>query len=200
MKSTAEKVLDAAENLFAEKGYDATSLGDVADRVGIRSPSLYNHYRNKEALYLAVLDRLIIRFGEPLRQLMASEFSREAVFEWQGSLIRLHAGNPNLARLLQHAVLSGGPGITTLMERLFKPLFIESATLDDGSIRSLQQHPEIQPWIIMAFNNIVMSYVTMAPAYQEMLGMDPFCDEAVDRQIAAVRVLTEAFMVYQGKP
>ena len=49
--TTAERILDAAEDLFAEKGYRATSLGDVADRVGIRSPSLYNHFRNKEALY-----------------------------------------------------------------------------------------------------------------------------------------------------
>ncbi len=39
-QSTSERILDAAEDLFAEKGYSATSLGDVADRVGIRSPSL----------------------------------------------------------------------------------------------------------------------------------------------------------------
>ena len=57
--TTAERILDAAESLFAEKGYSATSLGDVADRVGIRSPSLYNHFRNKEALYEAVLERLL---------------------------------------------------------------------------------------------------------------------------------------------
>ena len=57
--STSDRILDAAEDLFAEKGYSATSLGDVADRVGIRSPSLYNHFKNKEALYEAVLERLL---------------------------------------------------------------------------------------------------------------------------------------------
>ena len=45
-RSTSERILDAAEDLFAEKGYSATSLGDVADRVGIRSPSLYNFVRD----------------------------------------------------------------------------------------------------------------------------------------------------------
>ena len=63
MKSTAERVLDVAEALFAEKGYKAASLGEVADGVGIRSPSLYNHFRNKEALYEAVLERLLDRFN-----------------------------------------------------------------------------------------------------------------------------------------
>ena len=57
--TTADRILNAAEDLFAEKGYSATSLGDVADRVGIRSPSLYNHFKNKEALYEAVLERLL---------------------------------------------------------------------------------------------------------------------------------------------
>ena len=64
--STADRILDAAEDLFAEKGFSATSLGDVADRVGIRSPSLYNHFRNKEALYQAVLERLLTDFSAPL--------------------------------------------------------------------------------------------------------------------------------------
>jgi len=39
-KPTAIRVLDVAEDLFAARGYDATSLGEVADRVGIRQPSL----------------------------------------------------------------------------------------------------------------------------------------------------------------
>jgi AcrR family transcriptional regulator len=65
-QSTADRILDAAEDLFAQQGYSATSLGDVADRVGIRSPSLYNHFRNKEALYTAVLERLLTEFLQPL--------------------------------------------------------------------------------------------------------------------------------------
>ena len=71
-RTTAERILDAAEDLFAEKGYSATSLGDVADRVGIRSPSLYNHFRNKEALYEAVLERLLLDFGGPLAEMEQS--------------------------------------------------------------------------------------------------------------------------------
>ena len=82
MKSTAEKVLDAAEDLFAEKGYDATSLGDVADKVGIRSPSLYNHFRNKQALYIAVVERLLQKFNTPLEQMLDELITRESVYSW----------------------------------------------------------------------------------------------------------------------
>src|SRR5690625_1071033 len=90
MKSTAERVLDAAADLFAEKGYSATSLGDVADRVGIRSPSVYNHFRSKEALYLAVLERLLERFNEPLAERLSEPVTRQRILSWLEQMIRLH--------------------------------------------------------------------------------------------------------------
>ena len=54
---TAERILDAAEALFAEHGYAGTTLRDVATRVELRIPSLYNHFPSKNALYAAVLER-----------------------------------------------------------------------------------------------------------------------------------------------
>ena len=90
--STSDRILDAAEDLFAEKGYSATSLGDVADRVGIRSPSLYNHFRNKEALYAAVLDRLLVDFTSPLAELASGPVTREQVVHWLEYIVR-HPGD-----------------------------------------------------------------------------------------------------------
>ena len=48
-KQTAERILDAAEELFAERGYAGTALRDVAAMVDLRTPSLYNHFPNKES-------------------------------------------------------------------------------------------------------------------------------------------------------
>jgi AcrR family transcriptional regulator len=196
MKPTPERILDAAENLFAEKGYAATSLGDVADRVGIRSPSLYNHFRNKEALYEAVLNRLIEKFYGPLEWLLQDKVDRQRILSWQQQLIELHARNPNLARLMQHAALSGGSHMNTLVEKLFKPMFDNNTNLVSAKPPALSQRPELLPWIVMAFNNIVMSYVTMAPMYQDMLGVDPFGEIGTRYQAESVRILTEAFWAY----
>ena len=93
--TTADRILDAAEDLFAEKGYSATSLGDVADRVGIRSPSLYNHFRNKEALYEAVLERLLQDFSAPLEELGKAPVTYDRVFLWLETIVRQHHANPN---------------------------------------------------------------------------------------------------------
>ena len=179
-RPTAERILDAAEDLFAERGYSATSLGDVADRVGIRSPSLYNHFRNKEALYGEVLNRLLREFARPLEELRRGPINRERILQWLEAIVRQHHEQPNLARLLQHAALSGGPQTNALIERLFSPMFAP-ADMSEWHVG-----PDLQPWAVMALNNMVMSYITMAPMYRDLLGEDPFGPEALERQIALI--------------
>ena len=196
-RSTPDRILDAAEDLFAEKGYSATSLGDVADRVGIRSPSLYNHFRNKEALYQAVLERLLTDFSAPLEQLASEPVTQERVLHWLEAIVRPHHANPNLARLLQHAALSGGPHTNELIDRLFRPMFDSDATLQGESINLLQTEG-LQPWAVMAFNNLVMSYVTMAPMYRDLLGQDPFSESALENQLNLIKTLLKAVFEYKG--
>lgn len=197
--STPERILNAAEDIFAEKGYSATSLGDVADRVGIRSPSLYNHFKNKEALYEAVLERLLADFSAPLAELEGGPVTNERVFQWLETIVRQHHANPNLARLLQHAALSGGPQTNELIDRLFRPMFQPDARIDGESI-TLFQSSGLQPWAVMAFNNLVMSYVTMAPMYRDLLGQDPFSEAALQNQLNLIKMLLRAVFDYRGEP
>ncbi len=194
--STADRILDAAEDLFAEKGYSATSLGEVADRVGIRSPSLYNHFKNKEALYREVLERLLTDFAAPMQELDSAPVTYERVFEWLEAMVRQHHANPNLARLLQHAALSGGPHTNELIDRLFRPMFQPGAKIEGDEI-SIFGDAGLQPWAVMAFNNLVMSYVTMAPMYRDLLGQDPFSDAALDRQLNLIKSLLRAVFEYK---
>ncbi len=54
---TKERILDAAQDLIQTRSFHGFSFQDLADRVGIRKPSLYHHFDSKEALALAVLER-----------------------------------------------------------------------------------------------------------------------------------------------
>ena len=57
-QSTREHLLDAARELFARDGYDATSIEAVLRRSGVSRGSLYHHFPDKKALFEAVLHRL----------------------------------------------------------------------------------------------------------------------------------------------
>src|SRR5579859_5108959 len=53
------RVLAAASDLFATKGFEATSMRDIAGAAGMMSGSLYYHFASKEELYVAVQDASI---------------------------------------------------------------------------------------------------------------------------------------------
>lgn len=55
---TRAAIMDAAERVFAEKGFLGASLRDIVSQVGIAKPSLIHHFPNKERLYAAVLNRI----------------------------------------------------------------------------------------------------------------------------------------------
>ena len=67
--NTKEKILDEALTLFSEKGYANVYVGDIADRVGIKAPSLYKHYKNKKAIFDAIIDEMNRRFEEQAKAL-----------------------------------------------------------------------------------------------------------------------------------
>ncbi|MEN3299222.1 MAG: hypothetical protein V7633_1280 [Pseudonocardia sp.] len=54
---TAEAVVDAALTLFAQRGYHGTALSEIAEVLGVRTPSLYNHMRSKQELLHTITER-----------------------------------------------------------------------------------------------------------------------------------------------
>lgn len=79
--STGERILDAALEFFSRKGYDAASMNDIAEAVGIRAPSLYKHFPSKEALFAAVSPRV----SEHYRALWDGAASAQARLEQEAN-------------------------------------------------------------------------------------------------------------------
>lgn len=62
--TTKEKILKESLNLFSEKGYNAVYVGDIADAVGIKAPSLYKHYKSKQDIFNAILEEMKNRYDQ----------------------------------------------------------------------------------------------------------------------------------------
>jgi AcrR family transcriptional regulator len=62
-----EQLLDVGRSVFAERGFDAASIEEIAQRAGITKPVVYEHFGGKEGLYAVIVDRevqnLISRFS-----------------------------------------------------------------------------------------------------------------------------------------
>lgn len=92
--SSTERILSAAETLFAEQGFDAVSMNAIAALAGVSKANIFHHFSSKETLYLTVLQSVCKESAARLDQLESGE----------GSFIeRLHAfAQHHLQSLLQH--------------------------------------------------------------------------------------------------
>lgn len=104
--STRERILDAAEKLFADNTYDGTTLREIAGMVGIREPSLYAHFANKEAIYEAVIDRALVPFSDALLNWNMSELTLKTLFDMPRKLLELHNEHPYCAQILHREFTS----------------------------------------------------------------------------------------------
>ncbi|MFB4322477.1 TetR/AcrR family transcriptional regulator [Priestia sp. BR_2] len=55
------EILDAADTLFGQKGFDGTSTNDILEKVGIARGTLYHHFKSKEDIMDALIDRYTVR-------------------------------------------------------------------------------------------------------------------------------------------
>ncbi|WP_297999375.1 TetR/AcrR family transcriptional regulator [uncultured Oscillibacter sp.] len=67
-EETVRKILDTAERLFIETGYDRTSLQEIIDETGLSKGAIYHHFASKEDIFYAVCDRIGQRNAEVLSQ------------------------------------------------------------------------------------------------------------------------------------
>lgn len=61
---TKKRLLEAALDLFSERGFDAVNMQSLADAVGIKQPSIYKHFKNKQEILDTLLDQAEAKFKE----------------------------------------------------------------------------------------------------------------------------------------
>lgn len=99
------EILDVAGRLFAQKGYDSTSTNDILEEIGIARGTLYYHFKSKEDILDAMIDRMM---GQMLMQAKAVAGQNEVPVQRR------------LTMIIQALQIRGGPG-DEIMEQIHKP-------------------------------------------------------------------------------
>lgn len=93
--NTKQEILDASLELFSVHGFEATSISQIADAVGIRKASLYSHFENKQS----ILDTLV---KDVLEQY--TEHSIFARADWEKSDVSLPLNSDEAANMIQNQI------------------------------------------------------------------------------------------------
>jgi AcrR family transcriptional regulator len=91
-RDTRAEILDVAAELFGERGYDATSLREIAERLGISKAALYYHFSSKQEILRALVEPMGDILREIVERLETTQNLRDwaAVLSWMIGLIVEH--------------------------------------------------------------------------------------------------------------
>ncbi|SDW06865.1 transcriptional regulator, TetR family [Marinococcus luteus] len=86
---TRERIIHTSLELFTEWGYEGTTLSAIAQRIGIQKPSLYAHFANKEALFLATVKKAVLEYNRIVRSELKAAAAETAELQLKTLLYRL---------------------------------------------------------------------------------------------------------------
>jgi AcrR family transcriptional regulator len=190
-----DQILAAAEAHFAQMGFGATRLQSIADAVGIRVASLYNHFVSKDDLYAAVLQRALQPVQDLLDGALPDDEPEHPTAGLMVAFADLYATHPAIVRLFQHEMLVGDEGMHPLMREWLEQLsragrsHIQRLYIDTG-----RWSEDDVPLLQLTMFNAVCGYFTAAPLHRLLTGDDVSSREAIARQRAFLGKLETSLM------
>lgn len=138
---TKEKILDTALTLFSEQGYDAVSVGEIAEAVGIKPPSLYKHFKNKEDIFESCVAYFYEKMGALNQKLLPAadrevefyqDITDESLLLIAHSLFTFYLTDSVAARFRKMLLI--GRYRSPRLDQLFEMLFVDGAIEGEAAI------------------------------------------------------------------
>lgn len=183
-EDTRQKILDKALELFAAQGYNSVSVGEIAQAVGIKAPSLYNHFPGKQAIFDAIVestaaqyeadtDKINIHVQNVVQDIpVFTEITEDALFEKVRQIFEYSLHNEAISRFRRMMVREQfrSPELAALYSRRYVDRILEYHA---GIFRALIAAGEIQ-----AENPDTLAMMHVAP----VLTLIGVCDRQPEKE------------------
>ena len=184
-------MLAAAEDLFARNGYRATSLQEIGESAGVSRGLPSYFFGSKEALYAAVVVRVIARAGEALRlasERAADQEPADALGELIAGCLDFFAADPNFVHIVQREALRGGDPVRDALQG---PVLDQALVGLEAIAEPLRVDPA---HLLVLLASVCWFPYAHANTLPKALGLDPYAAEFREQHRRAVVELLLARM------
>jgi len=140
-----ERILDAAQEVFATYGYHGATIDEVADRAGISKPNLHYYFKRKRDLYLAVLRRTLEIWLVPLRELDRTGDPAEEIGNYIAQKVQLSRRFPAASRVFANEIVQGAPFLKRYLQTNLRDVVERKAAviqhwIDEGKLAPIDPY------------------------------------------------------------
>lgn len=187
---TRERILAEALEAFGTRGFEATSLDDLAEQLGVRKQTILYHFGSKNDLFMATIDAAVGELGEAMVEAGRDRTGWSAVESVVNTVFRIAVREPARLGLLRETTRLGGEWASRMRESLApvieKARLFLTLEMRRGNMR--QTDPNL---VLVSAYSTVMGVATEVEVLRAV-GIEPTLREAVKRRRELLRFLEAA--------
>lgn len=196
-EQTKARILDAADELFGELGFDATTTRDISERSGVNKALIHYHYGTKDDLLEALLEGHYAALGKVLQDALTRRrglaHQVEDVLDAYADFL---AGHRSFARIVQREIASGRH-VERIVERTLPVFQLGMAWLNTGLSGPSRDLEPVH--LLTTVYGMVATWFTHGEVLRRLTGRDPFSRQALEARKRHVRAVA-ALLLSQLEP
>lgn len=184
-EETRSKILNAAEQVFSDKGFNSTGTREIARLAGMDKYAIYYHFQNKETLYRAVIERSFSQMTQFIDRLFPQEVvSLEKMEKTFAKLLEYLVQNSAILKIMQRESLdTTNTGVSEIFQKYFKPLFREGVKFSEyGKKSGLFPKDLNSRQFITSLYTMIMSYYNDGAMISLLLGEDALSKKMIQER------------------
>ena len=198
--TTQEKILQAADSMFGELGFEGASTRQIAELSGVNKALIHYHFRNKDELWGAVLDRYYQRLGAVLRgHLEADVDLRERLGQLLDGYVDFLAENRSFSNMVQREV-AGGRHVERIRAHMAPFFELGAALVEQAYPATAGESPLAAPQLMISFYGMVVTHFTYSPVLDGLLGRDPLGADSLEARKRHLRTMLDLTLAALGQP
>lgn len=136
-----ERILGAAEKVFARSGFGGATMAAIAEAAGLPKANLHYHFGSKQELYCAVLAGTLHDWLRPMEALQAEAEPGQALEGYIRAKMAMSAARPDASRVFANELLHGAPVLGRLMQTELRAAVRRKAAVIDGWVAAGRMAP-----------------------------------------------------------
>ena len=129
-------IMEASLEIFSSNGFGGTTIDQIADKAGLSKPNILYYFNSKEEIHLSLLEGLLVKWLEPLKQLNSDGDPIDEITSYVQRKLEMSKEFPRESRLFAIEILEGAKHLTDYIRSDLKHLVETKAKIIDSWIKA----------------------------------------------------------------